>query len=314
MSKPYLSLNNQIKNLKDKTIYIGNKAAAKRILLNVNFQRFLAYRVHFIDSNKNIKPKTKVKSIYRLHEFDRELRDLTGNMLEKIELNFRRHIAYILGAKGIHSYRDVKHFRNPRMHQDLLNIVKKHTDKAQQSNSRSSRKLVVHHVNNYSDELPIYKVVEILTFGELSKLFENLKQANKGSSTLEFKDLIRLIYQQNQQNFKINNNTLESWLRDLVEIRNKCAHYDMLWDYQKQLKYLGGNPAWFNGLFTQSLNNNAKVYKFYGICLIFKSLILQENEFKRYMFELEALLKKSSNIITLEDLGFPPTWKNDLNL
>lgn len=316
MSKPYLSLNDQLKNLKGKQIYIGNKAIAKRILTRINFQRFLAYRIHFLDSNKNIKqtPVTKVKSIYRLHEFDRELRDLTSNMLEGIEINFRRHIAYVLGEDDIHSYKDPQYFRDATKHLELLNTVKKHTDNARRSSSGSSRKLVQHHVNNHNDDLPIYKVVEILTFGELSKLFENLKKAPRGSTTLEHKDKIRIIYQQIQQNYKINNQILESWLRDLVEVRNKCAHYDMVWDYQKQLKFLGGDTAWIRGIHSQSINRTATTYKFYGICLIFKSLCLNKKEFKKYMFNIEKLFKRYSNIIVPGDLGFPPTWKKDLNL
>lgn len=232
--------------------------------------------------------------------------------MESIEINFRRHIACVLGADDIHSYRDPQYFRDIIKHQDLLNIVKKHMDHAKKSSS--GRKVVQYHINNHSDELPIYKVVEILTFGELSKLFENLKKAPRGSITLEHKDRIRIIYQQTQQNYKISNQVLESWLRDLVEVRNKCAHYDMIWDYQKQLKFLGGDTAWFNGIHSQSLNKSATTYKFYGICLIFKSMCLNKKEFKKYMYDIEKLFKRYSNIIALGDLGFPPTWKKDLGL
>lgn len=303
MSKPYLNLKDQIKHLKSKNIYIGNKATAKRILIRINFQRFLAYRLHFLNANNQIRAGIKLKHIYSLHEFDRELRALTSPILESIELNFRRHIAYTLGDNNVHSYLDNKNFRDSSIHTVLLDSIKKYT-----TNSKN-RKIIQYHVNNYKDNLPIYKVVEILSFGELSKLFENLKSAPKNNNTLEPKDKIREFYQKNKKTKKINNRILESWLRELVEIRNKCAHYDMLWDYKKDLKPLRGNTDWQNGVI-----RNTNTYKFYGICLIFKYLCLSKIEFKNYMFNLEKLSKKYSNIITLSDLGFPNIWKNDLDI
>lgn len=304
MSKPYLPLKDQIKHLKNKNIYIGNKAIAKRILIRVNFQRILAYRLHFLDSSKNIKPGTKLKHIYSLHEFDKGLRNLTSSMLENIELNFRRHIAYELGSCGIHSYLDNMNFRDPFKHSILLNSIY-NTIK-----NPKDRKIIKNHLNIYKDFLPIYKVVEILSFGELSKLFENLKSSSLGTNPITPKDKIIELYRKNKKIFKLNNEILESWLRELVEVRNKCAHYDMLWNYEKNLKPLKSNKSWINGVV--GLKGNR--YKFYGVCLIFKYLSLSKAQFANYMYSLEKLVIRYSHIITFKDLGFPNSWKNDLDI
>ncbi len=308
MSKPYLNLNCQIGHLKNKGIYLGNRAEVKRVLTRLNFQRFLAYRVHFFNSQRKIKSSTKFKHIYKLHEFDKELRDLTGAILEDIELNFRRHIAYTLGNDGVHSYLNVQNFRDSSKHAALLISINRYVSDAQ--TSIKGRKVVKYHLDNHNDDLPIYKVVEILTFGELSKFFENLKSSTPHSTVLEYKDKITEIYIKHKQNTKITNKFLVSWLRELVEIRNKCAHYDMLWDYQKQLKYLRTDSAWIKGVFSSKHGNTT--YKFYGICLIFKELCLSKKDFKKYMYNLKDLSKKYSHIITLTDLGFPPNWEQDL--
>ncbi len=312
MSKPYLDLNCQIGHLKNKGIYIGNRAQVKRVLMGLNFQRFLAYRVHFLNPQKKIKTNTKFKHIYKLHEFDKELRDLTGIILEDIELNFRRHIAYTLGNDGVHSYLNNQNFRDHFKHASLLTSINRCISEAKNTHSKKARKVVKYHLDNHCDDLPIYKVVEILTFGELSKFFENLKSSSPQNTSLEYKDKIREFYVRHKQNTKINNKILESWLRELVEVRNKCAHYDMLWDYQKQLMYLRGDSSWRKGVFRSKAGSTT--YKFYGICLIFKELCLSKTGFKKYMYNLKDLLKKYSNIITLTDLGFPTSWEQDLGL
>lgn len=302
MSKPYLNLKDQIKHLKTKNIYIGNKATAKRILTRVNFQRFLAYRLHFLDASNNIKAGTKLKHIYLLYEFDKELRALTSPMLESIELSFRRHIAYELGSIGIHSYLNNLNFRDPFKHSILLNSINKSV------NNPKDRKIISNHIKNYQDFLPIYKVVEILSFGELSKLFENLKSSPARTSPTTPKDKILEFYKKSKKIYSLNNKTLESWLRELVEVRNKCAHYDMLWDYERELKSLKRDPAWINGAIIKNTNK----YKFYGVCLIFKYLCLSKTQFQNYMYNFEKLVKKYSTIINMSALGFPNTWKNDL--
>lgn len=85
-------------------------------------------------------------------------------------------------------------------------------------------------------------------------------------------------------------------------MKNKCAHYDMLWNYER----LKRNSDWIYG----SIIKNGNRYKFYGICLIFK--YLSKTQFQNYVYDFEKLVKKYSSIISISELGLPPTWKNDL--
>lgn len=312
MSKPYLTIKEQIEKLKDKNIYLGNRAKLKKILNKINFQRIMAYRVHFLDNNNKIKNGTKFKDIYRLHEFDKELRDITMPILESIELTLRRQLAFAIGNEGIHAYLNNNIFINPFRQAEFLLVIDKHMKIAKDPKNKKGRNIVIHHINKYSDPLPIYKVVEVLTFGELSRLFENLRPKNKNEIN-NIKDKIKIIYQNfNHGSKKANHEQLTSWIRELVEVRNICAHYDMLWNYRKQLSFLRGDRAWMNGVISVNSNRSAQIYGFYGVCLIIRYLCTSKKEFYNYLKQLERLFNKYQNIISYNDLGFPNTWKTDL--
>ncbi len=169
MSKIFLSKMHQLKHLEKLNIYVGSKSKAKKILFNINYQRLLAYRVQFFISGSNIvKSNTKLKHLYKLHEFDRELRNLTSSLINIIELNFRRHIAYYTSQEDLHYYLKYENFRIYENHAGFLNDIDK------LFNRNKVHNIVSHHRNNYQDPLPIYKLVEVLTFGQLSKFFSNI--------------------------------------------------------------------------------------------------------------------------------------------
>lgn len=309
MSKIFLDKKHQLKHLKSLNINIGSESKAKRILFNVNYQRLLAYRVQFyIPTTKIIKSGTKLKHIYKLHEFDKELRNLTNSMINIIELNLRRHIAYYCSNENIHYYLDYKNFRKYEYYISFISNINKTFSKTKPHN------IISYHSMNYTDPLPIYKLVELLTFGQLSKFFSNMNSSSKGINKYP-KDKILLLYKNNKlnsngKNLNLKSSTLESWFRELVEIRNKCAHFDMLWNYENNISPIKGNIAWKNG----TIKQNQNLYKFYGICLIFRFLLCNNNEFKKFMKNIEILINKNINIITFKDLGFPNNWKNDLNI
>lgn len=309
MSKIFLDKKHQLKHLKTLNINIGSETKAKRILFNINYQRLLAYRTQFYDPiTKKIKNGTKLKHIYKLHEFDKELRNLTTSMINIIELNFRRHIAYYTSQENIHYYLDYNNFRKYEYYLNFISEINKTLSKKQ------PHKIILHHTSIYDDPLPIYKLVELLTFGQLSKFFSGIIKSTKGKNSYP-KDKILLLYKNNKknsngQNLNLKIETIESWLRELVEIRNKCAHFDMLWNYKNRISSISGNIAWQNG----SVEPRQNLYKFYGICLIFRFLLFNNNEFKSFMNKLEILINKNNNVISFKDLGFPITWKKDLGI
>lgn len=73
-------------------------------------------------------------------------------------------------------------------------------------------------VRNFRDnyeggELPIYALVEVFSFGTLSKFYKNMKNVDKKVVA---------------KSFGIGYTYLESWLESISYVRNICAHYGVL--------------------------------------------------------------------------------------
>ena len=294
-SKPFLPIKGQIAHLKTMGVFIGNKRKAKAILQSINFQRLLAYRFKFI-KNSSIIPGTKLNHIYKLHKFDKELRDITRGILESIELELRRHIAYTLGKKNLHEYLKNSNFNCCYKHAHFLTKINSY------KNSNNKHCLVKNHIDKYTYEIPIYKIVEFLTFWDLSKFLENLNDNYKEEICIYYYKVGKIL------NYNKRKTYIVSWIRDLVEIRNICAHNDILWSFHKKIIKMKSSKAkeWDRGL-----QKNGE-YKFYVVCLILKYLA-SEKDFNKYLSDLIILVNKYSTIISLDDLGFPKSWKQDLN-
>ena len=63
--------------------------------------------------------------------------------------------------------------------------------------------------------MPIYALVEVFSFGTLSKFYKNMKNGDK-----------KIV----AKSFGVGYTYLESWLESIVYVRNICAHYGRLYN------------------------------------------------------------------------------------
>ena len=96
-TKQAISIPDQISKLKARGLRFGDEAKAANYLSNISFYRLRAYTYPFQDNNDPEHPFIKQVSfeeILRLYVFDRQMRLLLFNALEKIEIAFRTQIIY----------------------------------------------------------------------------------------------------------------------------------------------------------------------------------------------------------------------------
>ncbi len=88
---------------------------------------------------------------------------------------------------------------------------------------QSSEVFVSHYRDKYANEdLPIWMLTEVIPFGTLSRITENLDD----------KQIQRKI----ARDFGLSQSQLISWLRCLCYIRNVCAHHGRLWNRPVSIK------------------------------------------------------------------------------
>jgi abortive infection bacteriophage resistance protein len=214
----------QVEILKSRKLHIENYENAEKTLLRINYYRLTAYGLTFKDPlNKDeYISGSSFNKVLSLYEFDRKLRLLLLGTLETIEIAFRTHISYEIAHKfGPLGYKNSENFINEKHHKDFLDELE-----ALIQRSRKGELFIEHHFKKYKGEIPIWAVIEVTSFGVISKLFRNLNE--------NVKKHIAEIY------YNIPSLYLESWLQTLSNIRNVCAHYGRL--YNKKLTF---NPRLF---------------------------------------------------------------------
>lgn len=276
----------QIEILKSRNMEIEDEERAIETLKRTNYYRLTAYALQFKCDNK-YKDITFDKMCI-LYEFDMKLRHLILEALENIEISLRTYIAYNLSIKyGAEAHTNDKIFKDSNLHNGLLDEI--------ESEKRKKRNelFVKHHIKAYDGKFPIWAVVEIFSFGMLSKMYKNLVVA-------EQKEI-------SKNCFSTNNQLLESWLDTLSYIRNTCAHYARL--YYKKLPRVPKIHSRYN-----KYKDDIEINKLFVAILAIKELLIPINKYEDFKDILKNLIMEYSDVIDLETLGFIDCWEEVLDL
>lgn len=151
-----------------------------------------------------------LRALHALVDFDRELRTLFMKWIGVFESQFRSRYANAMALEhGPFAHRCVSHFKNREYFDEFLEVYSREFSYKLEAGNESVR------VALESDgDLPIWRAVEILPFGALSKMYRNT-----ASKAVRF---------QVADAFRVKYGMLSSWLRTLSEIRNRCAHFSSL--------------------------------------------------------------------------------------
>ncbi|MFT4234232.1 MAG: Abi family protein [Microbacterium sp.] len=104
-----------------------------------------------------------------LYEFDRKLRTLIHDGIERVEVALRSHLSYRIDSIGPLAYRDATAFRPTFDHSAWLTTAGMRTARA-----RRHSEPIRHHEEKRNGELPIWVLTEVLDFADISKLYDGL--------------------------------------------------------------------------------------------------------------------------------------------
>lgn len=272
----------QIELLKSRNIRIGDTARCAEVLENVNYYRFTAYFLPFKQADGLYQEGTQFAQVYQIYEFDRKFRSVLFAALEEIEIYLRAKFAYFHAhAYGAEGYMDASNF-SPAHQEEKF---KENLNREIFNNRRSA--FVAHHQEKYDGHFPIWVVVELFTFGMLSRFYSDLK-------TCDQKQLAKALYGTVPKN-------IISWLRCCTDLRNICAHYGRLY-YRK----FPATPANVDA-------NSMQKTQLWGAVLAVKALYPEKEKWNiEVLPHIVALLKEYGDSIILEHIGFPVDWEKKL--
>lgn len=237
--KPALSIPDLIQRWRDRGLDIADAAEAGHYLQFIGYYRLSAYALPLQDKvstpaggiDKPFKAGTRFEDILNLYRFDRELRLLFMDAIERIEVAVRTAIvAEMCLRHGPHWFMDSRHFKPsaPRFkHHKLLDRIDKELQipSGGKSPSKPHHEVFInHYYATYTDPYlpPAWMIAETLTLGTWSMIFENLHV------TAERKAIAKPL--------KTDEQVLRNWLHALTYLRNLCAHHSRLWNRQFVIK------------------------------------------------------------------------------
>jgi abortive infection bacteriophage resistance protein len=241
--------------------------------------------------NHIFKENSKFEDVIALYNFDRELRILLFDVIEKIEISLRTKLIYHLS----HEF-DPWWFQNPAIFQDTGALIETLAS-IKEEVERSKDTFIREHKRKYRDDLrfpPAWKTLELTSFGSLSKLYGNLK------NNITSKDIIA------KELGAVNHTYLPSWLQSIAQIRNYCAHHSRLWNRSLPCtpKLLSKPPfKWVENIPSDS----TKLYMHLCIMRYMVNIIAPENSFS---IKLQDLLIKYPSVDP-NALGMKPNWANE---
>jgi abortive infection bacteriophage resistance protein len=199
---------------------VGDPATAKKWLETVGYYRLSAYWLPFEKppENNNVRSKlfkaeAKLEEVTDLYVFDRRLRVIVLEAIERVEVHVRSRWTYHMShAHGAHAHLDHRLFSGGLNHAEQLVRLARSVEKSEET-------FVVHYKAKYTEPYspPLWSATELMTLGELSKWFQATKNNSIKSQVghdlgLPTKEIV------------------EGTLQVLSYVRNICAHHGRLWN------------------------------------------------------------------------------------
>ena len=142
-----ITIPEQIEKLKVRGLKFDNETKAQNYLYNISYYRLRAYTYPFQDNSKDGQPfnvDVSFEQIIDLYVFDRKLRLLIFDSIEKIEIALRTQIIYHFAL------RNGSHWQlKPELYRDPMRFAN-HLDSLQKEIDRSNETFIDHYKNKYT--------------------------------------------------------------------------------------------------------------------------------------------------------------------
>lgn len=282
--QPPLTVDEQLQNLLDKHLTIENMDYARELLNDVSYFRIIkAFSLGLKPKNGDYYEGVTFEQIVQLYKFNCKFRQMLFTVIERIEVNLRCRLANHFSSKyGVLGYKDPAHFADPTYHAAFLSDIENEVNR----NAKSP--FVKNFRENYENgEIPMYALVELFSFGTLSKFFKNMKNEDKKAVAATY---------------GIGYTYFESWIESIAYVRNLCAHYGRLYNAK-----LSKTPTLYKQYSRAGIGN----IRIFGVLLCVSLLVPRDDHWSDFVHQLEDLIHKYPSV-KIDTMGFPKNWKEYL--
>lgn len=279
-----LNVDKQLENLKSLGLVIEDETSAKAFLNDVSYFRLIkAYGLGLKKKNRGFEENVSFDEIKELYLFNCKFRQKLFVQIEKVEINLRCRIANYFSCKyGNFGYENPENFKVAEHHAEFMKEI--------ESEIRRNRKapFVKNFQENYiGGKLPLYALIELFSFGTLSKFFKNMKNNDKKSISATY---------------GVGYKYFESWIEHIAFVRNICAHYGRIYNVN-----LSKTPM----LYKQYRRCGISSMRIYATLLCLKNILPNDRHWIEFVDYIKILLDKYPHV-HIDNMGFPEQWEEYL--
>ena len=290
--KPPLTFDEQVQHLINSGVQ-GDPAVMRERLASVNYYRLSGdlFPVRTPD-HPTYRPGTTFEEVWQRYAFDRRLRLLVMDAIERVEIAVRTQLAYY----HAHAYKDPFAYYARRESMWGIDDAKfaAFKQKVDDETARSREMFVLHFNEKYADShacLPVWMAVEVMSLGTVLTFYRGASHAVKKAVATHF---------------GMPDRVFDSWLHTLFVVRNICAHHGRLWNRDMRLKPHVPRKAEYPDWHVPYAVPNDRVFVVLTICRYCLRIIAPQSRWPSCLTQLLADFPK----INTAHMGFPPEWKD----
>ncbi len=303
-NKPAYTIADQITLLKQRGMLFRDENSATHFLKNISYYRLKGYWWDMQDNDAlhTLEPNTYFEEIIDRYTFDRHLRIILFDAIERIEIALRTKMIYHLSIRyGSCWYLDANLFDNKLItlyDGTVKTIHQKTIDELQKEFKRSQEIFIRDQLYRYpNDDADAWKILEVASMGTLSKLYKSLKHQLPEKATIAKEMGLNL------------HSELSSWLESITYVRNIVAHHGRLWSrnmVKKPIENLN-NPLniWFQN--TLLPNQTKKPFLIISSMIYLCNQVTPNHTIKSKIIDLVNI----NPTIPICKLGFENNWQNE---
>lgn len=321
-AKPWLSVDQQLDQLESRGVVISDREAGTRLMAAVGYYRVTGYLYPLRQSepyvDDNGRRRVRIFNRYRagtslanaedLIDFDRQLRMLVLDGVERIEVSLRTQLAYALGHRSAFAHLDrtnfVNAFTDPKVDVETAEeLPSKHElwiDRVNARMAESDEAFVAHFRDKYDGSMPIWVLTEILEMGHLGRLYSGLNS---------------VIATEIAESYGVpTKKMLGSWISSLNYVRNVAAHHARL--FNRKLVVAPSRPnhdqvALLGHLKDQrTAKQTFGVYNALAVMAYLIGVIDPDCGWSARVVELIHAFPSGTHLAP-EAMGFPPQWATE---
>ena len=271
-----------------------DEVSAVHFLENISYYRLKGYWWDMQSDKVNhiFKPESWFEDVLNRYNFDRHLRLILFDAIERIEIALRAKMIYHLSL----NYGGLWYLNSILF--DDLNKHKQHIADLRDEFNRSQEIFIKDQKLRYpNSDADAWKILEVASFGTISKLYKNLKHQLPEKAGIA-----------NGMGLNLHSE-LSSWLEAIAYIRNIIAHHSRLWNRNMVKKPIDNLNNSIGKWFTNSLNpvQSKKPFLIISCMLYLCNEVSPNHQIKTQLLKLF----NSNPTIPVYKSGFLNNWQNE---